>query len=160
MLRYFTLVPLDEIVDLMSIHRNEPEKRMAQKRLAQEVTELVHGEHAVTQAETATETLFGRSFLDVRAEDFLPALEVGRLVHYLPQEALINQTVVRLATSYGLTPSATEAKQLTLNGGLYLNDKPVPRSGRVDKSDLLDNRFVILRAGKTKHVVLALQDES
>jgi len=159
MLRYFTFLSLEEIEGIVEEHEGNPEKRLAQKKLAQEVTELIHGEQAVARAEAATDALFGTSLSQMRTVDLLSVLEEGRQAFLLPAEELIGKSVVQLAAKHGLTSSVSEAKQTASNGGLYLNGQSIAKNKQIAASDLLDDRFTILRAGKAKHVVLALKEE-
>jgi len=124
--------------------------------LAQEITELIHGEEAVTRTEAATQALFGSNPANTRAQDVIPVLEKDKQLHYVNLIQMFNHPVGKLALEYGLVASDSEAKRVGRSGGLYLNGASVGHRRAIEPSDLIDNKMIIIRVGKTKHVVLAL----
>ncbi|KAJ7072293.1 hypothetical protein C8F01DRAFT_1243355 [Mycena amicta] len=104
-MKLLTLMPLEEIHETMEAHRASPEKRRAQRRLASELTELVHLKSGRTNAETMTKIMFETDLEDVAATQVLDAFEDNGSVHYLAPEELFSVPIVKLAAKYGLTPS-------------------------------------------------------
>ncbi|KAL7419042.1 tyrosyl-tRNA synthetase [Cryptotrichosporon argae] len=148
-LKVLTCLPFGTIADVMAGHRREPKARVAQRILAEEVTELVHGRTAVRKAQTIATALFSTSIRSLRASDVLEAFAGDpRLVRRPRAEVLGGPPASKLAVEHGLCRSRGEANRLISSGGLYLNDAPVadPRRG-VSRSDLIDGRLVILRRG-------------
>ena len=74
-LKYFTWLERDEIAELEAATTEHPERRAAQRRLAQEVTGMVHGDGEVERAERASSVLFGGSMESLSAEDLLDVFE-------------------------------------------------------------------------------------
>ncbi|KAH8119532.1 hypothetical protein DFH11DRAFT_1686368 [Phellopilus nigrolimitatus] len=155
-LRMFTLLSIDEISVIMEEHERAPEKRKAQRILAEELVELIHGKSAVHHARIATQILFETSFVDLSAKDIISALDGDpRLAHCVRNETL-GQLVWKLAAKHGLVSSNSEARRLADAKGLYLNNLAVDSKQTLHESDLLDSGVAILRAGKEKHMVLAV----
>lgn len=155
-LKMFTLLPPYEICQVIDEHNRSPEKRGAQRVLADEVVQLVHGEEAVRRGRIATRILFETSFSDLSAKDVIDALNGDpRLIH-CNREDIIEQSVWKLAAKFGLVKSNSEARRLADSKGLYLNNTVIDPKQKVQTSDLIDNGVIVLRAGKEKHLIFAV----
>lgn len=150
-LRMFTFLPLTEIEELEHAAREKPEAREAQKKLAWEMTCLVHGEEDARNALRASEALFGgdlaglgaSTILDVFSE--VPSFELdgNRLSDGLMLvDALVEST---LAGSKG------EARRLIQGGGVYINNRKAEGDEKITRSHLLDGGLLVLRVGKKKY---------
>ncbi|KAJ7901871.1 hypothetical protein B0H14DRAFT_2668960 [Mycena olivaceomarginata] len=154
-LKLFTLLSWTEINETMESHRLQPEQRIAQRRLASELTELIHLKSGRVNAETMTKIMFETELAQVTAADVLTAFAGDRCVHMVDPEELTTVPVVRLAVKYGLAPSASAARVLVLSRGLYYNNRPVPEiQFTLRQMHLLNEELVILKAGKDKIAVL------
>ncbi|KAI5120300.1 hypothetical protein M0805_005804 [Coniferiporia weirii] len=154
-LRMFTFLPLEEISSILQEQEAAPEKRKAQRVLADEIVELIHGKPAVHHAHVATQVLFGTS-VSHSAHEIVSALEGDPRLARCAREEAIEQPVWRLASKHGLVSSNSEARRLADSKGLYLNNAAVNSKQMLQASDLIDNGVAILRAGKDNHLVLAL----
>lgn len=154
-LRYFTFLPLEEIEPLEQAVEEKPEERGAQRRLAEEVTRLVHGETALDNAVRASRAMFGgdlstldsATLSDVFSE--VPSAELSTGV--LDRDVLLLEVLV----DAGVFASKGEARRLVRNGGLYVNNQ------RVDAEDqkltgtcLLSGGMVVVRTGKKSYFLL------
>jgi tyrosyl-tRNA synthetase len=158
-LNKFTFLPLDEIAGVMQEHAPNPAARAAQRRLAVEVTRLVHGEDGLQRAERATGVLFGSvaaqelpaaELLDVFAD--VPSTEVDRA--RLEGEGV---PVVDLLAEAGVAASKGEARRLIQGGGISLNgDRVGTVDQRVRASDAIDGQVLLLRKGKKDNHVVRL----
>ncbi|KAL4243965.1 Tyrosine--tRNA ligase [Abortiporus biennis] len=154
-LKLFTLLPLEDIENALQKHNEQPETRSAQRLLADEVTELVHGEQGVIQAKFATKILYESDLTSIKTQEVLDALEGDSRLHVLPENELLETTIVKLAVNAKLVSSNSGARQLISSKGLYVNNKPVGDvRQKIEKDELLDNRVVVVRAGSQKQVVL------
>ena len=160
-LKVFTLLDRDEIGELERAVAEEPAKREAQRRLAREVTLIVHGQDGVDRANRATEFLFGRGYQQAlpqadELEDILadaPSGEVSRLDY-----AGEGKTLLTLVSDTGMC-SASEARRLVTQGGLYLNGIRVEDPGRaVRLDDFVDGRLLVLRRGARNNHLVRLVD--
>jgi len=155
-LRYFTLLPLDTVKSIVEEHRSQPEKRIAQRALADEVTELVHGADAVKRAQVATQVLFGTDLANLTANEIVLALQDDPRLKQASSEDILNKPISKLAGSFKLVSSNSEANRLAASGGLYLNNCPIEPKQILQQGDLIDGRVTVLRAGKDKHLILTL----
>ncbi|TCD69818.1 tyrosyl-tRNA synthetase [Steccherinum ochraceum] len=154
-LKMFTLLPVEMIEARIKEHEEKPEARLAQRLLAAEVTELVHGESAVRRAEVATQVLYYAKLDTIESKEVFAALKDDPRLHFEPKEVAFSQSIAKLAVSHGLIASNTAAKQLVASKGLYVNNKPVEsyRQTLTDE-DLLGGECVILRSGSQQQIVL------
>lgn len=151
-LRLFTFLSMEEIAEYESKLETDPGRREAQKKLAWEVTSLVHGPKGAQSAVDASQALFGGDLDGLDAgtlEDIFSevpsfSIERGKIEEGLP-------VVEALATS-GLVSSNSEARRLVKGGGVYLNNKRVDApTNTIGKDDLLPGDLLVLRSGKKKY---------
>ncbi|KAF7792328.1 hypothetical protein EIP86_003364 [Pleurotus ostreatoroseus] len=156
-LRMFTWLPISQIDDVMNQHERSPEMRIAQRLLACELTELVHGEQAVNRAQAASKVLFDSDYAAVKTADVLLALKGDPRLQYCELAELLDVPIAKLASKYQLVASNSAAKQLIAGNGLYINNVAVQdNQQKVQQTDLIDGRLVILRSGSQKQLVLAI----
>jgi tyrosyl-tRNA synthetase len=157
-LKFFTWLAKEEIDQLAESVRTEPEKRLAQKELARQVTALVHGETELEKALRASEVLFGKEISGLGVQEILdifadvPSTEIdrARLDGFTLTDALVVSS---------LAPSKGEARRLVQGGGVCVNNRRVsdPRQ-TISGSDLIDGQVLVLRKGaKNYHVIKVLQ---
>lgn len=153
-LRLFTEVTVDEIQGLEESARTDPSRRDAQRRLARELTVLVHGEAGLASAERATAALFGGD-LDGLSEDELLEIFADVPSAELPASALGAITVADAFVAAGLAKSRGEARRLTDGGGAYASNRRLESSSAVlDAHDLSSETVMVLRAGKRSFALL------
>ncbi len=147
LLRVFTFLSRDEIEDLEAQTAEKPFLRAGQKRLADEVTALVHGEDEVEQAKAAAAALFGGGDLSAVKPDTLSAAlrEAGGTT--LPAGEVPG--ILDLLVAAGLSKSKGEARRTVAEGGAYLNnirvEDPELQPG---ERDLVAGSWLVLRRGK------------
>ncbi|KAH7913681.1 hypothetical protein BJ138DRAFT_1058546 [Hygrophoropsis aurantiaca] len=156
-LKMFTLLPVDEIDAIVMDHQSHPERRVAQKRLAEEVTGMIHGNKGLEAARVATQVLFGSDYSTLRADQILNSLSGDPRLVFCEQDVMFGTSLPNLAATFRLVSSKSAARKLAQAGGLYLNNESKSDvQFRLQRSDLVDDRVAILRAGKDKHLILAL----
>ncbi len=144
-LKQFTFLPVDEIDALMAEHGERPGARAAQRRLAQELTTLVHGEAEARAAELASGALFGRGDLGELPESTLAAAlrEAGA------PDVPVGTSVVDALIFAGLCESKSAARRAIGDGGAYVNNERVEDVDAVLEADrLLHGAWAVLRRGK------------
>lgn len=152
----FTLLTIDDVEAIAAEHAAAPQRREGQRRLAREVTALVHGPAEAAAAEAASAVLFGGSPLAADAATLAAvAAEVPTLV--VDRDRLVaGVDLLDLLVEAGACASKGEARRLADQNGLRVNGEPADSARRIDGSDLLHGRFVLLRRGKDRyHVVVA-----
>jgi tyrosyl-tRNA synthetase len=147
LLRIFTFLSREEIEDLEQQTAEKPFLRAGQKRLADEVTALVHGPEEVEHAKAAAAALFGGGDLDaIKPETLAAALrEAGGTT--LPPGELPG--ILDLLVSAGLAKSKGEARRTVSEGGAYLNNQRVEDVElQPTTADLVAGSWLVLRRGK------------
>lgn len=146
-LRWFTFLSADELAELAEATATRPHERAAQRRLARELTTLVHGAAATDAVEHASQALFGRGELDRLDESTLAAALSETSVAQLRPGGPDN--IVDLLVATGLSESKKAAKRTIAEGGVSVNNVRVDSEDWVaDASHFLHGRWLVLRRGK------------
>ncbi|MBP2324672.1 tyrosyl-tRNA synthetase [Kibdelosporangium banguiense] len=146
-LQMLTFVPREEIEDLKQQTAEKPQLRAAQKRLAGEFTDLVHGEKETQQVIAASQALFGRGELRE-----LDAGTLDAAMGEVPtgEVRLADQpTIVELLVASGLAAGNGAARRTVNEGGAYVNNERVnAEDWRPSSDDLLHGKWLVVRKGK------------
>lgn len=158
-IKIFTFISRDEIESLVKEHTEAPHLRVLQKRLAAEVTTMVHGAENLENAIKASNILFGNSTSeDLKQLDAKTFLEVFDGV---PQaeidkadiEAGLN-IVEALAAKSNFLPSNGEARRSLQANSISVNREKVGEDYIITSNDLINNQFVLLQKGKKNYFIL------
>lgn len=142
-LKVFTFLTQAEIEDLARQTAEAPHLRAAQKRLALEVTTLVHSAEAAQAAIDASAALFGQGDLAT-----LDAATLQSALGELPNtQAAIGTPITQLLIETGLVDSISAGRRAIKEGGVYLNNEKIVDEAAV-LSHLLHSKFAVLRRGK------------
>ncbi|CAI8034700.1 Tyrosine--tRNA ligase, mitochondrial [Geodia barretti] len=153
-LHRLTSLPPEEVDVIMQQHTTAPESFLAQKRLAEEVTRLVHGAEGLTHAETATKALFG----DHHSLRSLTSDELLNLFSHVPTTQLnfdhlsSDTTVSEIAVQAKVVKSEFAVHQLLSTGGLYVNgDRVAENETFLPSLHMLPGNLTVFRVGKKTH---------
>ena len=157
-LKYFTLLAEPEIEVLATSLAFSPEKREAQRKLAQEVTRLVHGDEALKKAEQASRILFGDAISNLSLQDVLDVFaDVPTVNLSKSQFEGAGLSVVDLVASAGLAQSKGEARRLIQGGGVSLNNIRVSDiKNVVTLNEAIEGQALILRKGQKEYRLVRL----
>jgi tyrosyl-tRNA synthetase len=151
-LKYFTWLDKAAIAELEDKVATEPERREAQRVLAQEVTRMVHGETAVARAEQAAGVLFGGDIAGLEATDMadifaeVPSSDVRR------DELSGGLPLVDLLVTTGLASSKADARRAIQGGGMYLNNERIGDVAQsVTTAEAIDGQYLLLRKGRRQY---------
>jgi tyrosyl-tRNA synthetase len=146
-LRWFTFLSADELADLEATTAERPQQRAAQRRLARELTVLVHGEAATEAVEHASRALFGQGELDrLDGATLAAALRETSVAELKPGSP---DGIVDLLVASGLSASKGAARRTIGEGGVSVNNVRVDSEEWVPQpSDFLHGRWLVLRRGK------------
>ncbi len=157
-LKVFTWLSQKEVAELEEALFTQPEKREAQRTLAQAVTGMIHGDTAVSKAEKASQVLFGGDLDGLGADDIsdifadVPSSEVAKAE--LDEDGL---SVVELLVRTGLASSKGDARRSIKGGGIYVNNQRVQEQNQtVTTAQSVDGQFFVLRKGRKKYHLLKL----
>ncbi|WP_031423119.1 tyrosine--tRNA ligase [Exiguobacterium sp. NG55] len=148
-IKYFTFMSHEEIEALATEVTEAPEKRVAQRRLAEEMTKLVHGEAGLEQAERITKAFFSGDLTSLQPEDMEDAFKG------MPQFELDGErNLVDLLVEAKISPSKRQAREDVTNGAIYLNgEREQALDKMITREDTL-GEFTIIRRGKKKYFVI------
>ena len=146
-LRWFTFLSADELAELEQSTTERPQQRAAQRRLARELTVLLHGETATEAVEHASRALFGQGDLDRLDEATLAAaLREASVAELKPGSP---DGIIDLLVATGLSASKGAARRTIGEGGVSVNNIRVDSDEWAPQaSDFLYGRWLVLRRGK------------
>jgi len=152
-LKIYTELNETELKKVMAEQKQNPGQRPAQKRLAFEVTTIVHGTDKAESAKNASDALFGlKDYKDLNTADFEELASELPIVSAEPNVELVDVLV-----DGKLASSKTEAKRFLEDSAVYVNGSQIPMSkSTLDKSDL-NHGFVVVRRGKNETILVHLK---
>jgi tyrosyl-tRNA synthetase len=153
-LRYFTLLSQEEITAIEAEHAARPEQRSGHKRLAAEVTKLVHGEAELQKVILASDALFGGA--DLATADVDTLIEATASAPTCEVDLATIPSVPDLLVSLGLATSKGDANRLLKGGGFYINNVQVASNATVTitAADFLGGKVCVLRKGKRNYATV------
>lgn len=150
-LKYFTFLSHEEIEELAKATAEQPEKRFAQKALAEDVTKLVHGEAALKQAIRISEALFSGNIKELNGAEIEQGFK--DVPSFTNTEAEAN--LVDLLVGAKISPSKRQAREDIQNGAIYINgDRVTDVQYVLGDSDKIEGKFTIIRRGKKKYYLI------
>ena len=155
-LRTLTELPHEEIAALDTSRADEPQKRDSQKRLAEALTQMVHGGEGLAIAQRATEVFFGAEISDL-SDAQLSQIFADVPSKELPKDRLFGEglNIIDAFVEAGLSKSKGEARRTVQQGGAYVNNRRVEGIERnVTTDDLASETVMVLRSGKKKYALL------
>lgn len=153
-LKYFTFLSKEEIEALEEKVKTQPEKREAQRKLAQEVTAFVHGQDAVVEAEHISAALFSGEVKD------LTASEIEQGFKNMPNVTVTadKKNIVDWLVECGIEPSKRQAREDVTNGAIRINGERIfELDFEIDPAANFDGKFVIVRRGKKKYFLARVE---
>jgi len=152
LLKYFTYLPMEKIVELERQVASAPEKRQAQQVLAEEVTRLVHGEGELKRAQKASRMLFGEEIFGLNDNE-LSGIFADVPSSQMPRDRLADGIgLIDALHETGLCASRGEAKKLIKNGGAYVNNRKIDALDfTLTPKELASESILILRSGKKNY---------
>ncbi|EAR16905.1 MULTISPECIES: tyrosine--tRNA ligase [Robiginitalea] len=158
-IKIFTFLSREEIEGLVAEHREAPHKRELQRRLAEELTTMVHSRQDLENAVTASSILFGKSTAEslrsLGEETFMEVFEGVPQCH-LPIGDIESglDMVAALSARTGFLKSNGEALRELKQNAISVNKAKVDDSYTITEKDLISGKFVLLQRGKKNYFVL------
>ncbi|MDF0726445.1 tyrosine--tRNA ligase [Cytobacillus sp. S13-E01] len=151
-LKYFTFLSKAEILKLEVEMQTSPEKRAAQKALAEELTKLVHGEESLLQAIKISEALFSGSIGNLTAEEIIQGFKDVPTYQF---EGEAEVSLVDLLVTSKISPSKRQAREDVSNGAIYINGERIQNVEHLlTKEDRIEGLFTVIRRGKKKYFLI------
>jgi tyrosyl-tRNA synthetase len=158
-LKYFTFRTQDEIRRLEQAMSEHPERREAQRQLARDVTEFVHGSDHVHRAERASGVLFGGPLSEASADDIRMVFEDVPSITLKESALEAGVAAVELAVMSGIAASKGEAARLIKQGGFYVNDRRLTdERAQITIADAIGRSVIVLRKGQRERRLVKIQE--
>lgn len=161
--KIFTFLTKDEIDTLIAAHREMPHQRQLQRKLAQEVTAMVHSAEDVVRVEQAAQILFGKATTDsLKALDAQTLLDIFEGV---PQAEVTAEKLAAdglsitdaLAAETGFLKSNGEARRALKENSISVNKEKVTEAKHITSTDLICGNYVLLQRGKKNYFLLVVK---
>lgn len=156
-IKIFTFLDQPTVVALLEAHAADPGKRLLQKKLAEEVTRLVHGEEALQTALETTEKLFSRATASIEelSESDLEQMEGIVQVDFDRAQLASGVDVVSFLAATNIFPSKGEARKMVQGGGVSINrEKIVAQDVLVNVQHLLYDKYILVQKGKKQYFLV------
>jgi tyrosyl-tRNA synthetase len=156
-IKIFTFLDKPEIDSLTTKHRDAPEKRLLQKKLAEEITVFVHGKEEFEKALQTTDKLFSQQHLSVEdlSEQDLEQMEGIIKIDISRSELKQGIDVVSFLANTNIFPSKGEARKMVQNGGISINRIKIDNLQlTVDESLLLHKQYLLIQKGKKNYYLI------
>lgn len=160
-IKKFTLLPKEEIEELITRHLEAPNLRIIQKALAKDITIRVHSVEDYESAVDASEILFGKgttqSLKDLSEETLLAVFE-GVPQCELPKAELLQEISVTdfLTEKTNIFSSKGEARRMLKEGGVSINKEKITESFTVNSSHLLNEKYILVQKGKKNYFLVKI----
>ena len=153
-IKYFTFLEKEEIEALETAVQEEPHKRQAQKRLAEEVTHFVHGEAALQDALKITNALFTGGVQQLNADE----IEQGFKNMPTFESEKVEQNLATWLVDLGIEPSRRQSREDIQNGAISINGEKITDLEHIwTPEQSFEGRFVLVRRGKKKYFLVKLK---
>jgi len=155
LMRMITFMEMDEIRRIeKAMKQSDYVPNSAQKRLAEEVTRLIHNEEGLQSALRATQAAAPGHATELTSEVFHQMMKDMPYVK-LSKSDVVDRKFIEVAVQTGLATSKGEATRLIAGGGAYLNNARVEDPQLIlNKKDLIGGEFLLLAAGKKKKILI------
>jgi tyrosyl-tRNA synthetase len=159
-IKIFTELDKPTIDDLIIKHRTAPENRLLQKRLAEELTMIIHGSKALEIAKTTSEFLFGNGSIDLLKNldsdsilSIFAAIPQFRISHNMISNGI--SIIDLLTNNTNILASKGEARRMIANNGIYLNKQLVNDENLIINDNyLIQNKFIVIQRGKKNYFLI------
>jgi len=158
-IRIFTFLDKNTVEELINEHKEAPHLRLLQKKVATEVTQMVHSKGALDNAIKASNILFGQSTADdLKGLDEQTFLDVFDGV---PQAEILKKDLEKgidiidaLNTRSGFLKSNGEARRALKENSISINKEKISEEYQLSKNDLINNKYILLQRGKKNYFLL------
>lgn len=157
LMKFYTFLDMKEIAEYEQKVVEEPEKREAQKRLAYELTTLVHGEKQAKKMVQAAEALYAKELEKLELDLIFQIFKDGARGEIAGADLEAGVPVVDVVADLGLCKSKGEARRMAKQGALYVNDQRAAGEQKLTLSDRLESGAIILRKGKKDYGIITIK---
>ena len=161
-IKIFTFLSKDVIEKLIVDHEANPHLRILQKKLASEITEIVHSANELNNAVKASEILFSKDFLkeiqEIDEQVFLDIFEGVTTCEISENEIKNGLDIIKsLSEISGFLSSNSEARRALKENSISVNKTKVNESYKLTNADLINNKYIVLNRGKKKTFIIKVK---
>lgn len=161
-IKIFTFLSKDVIEKLIVDHEANPHLRILQKKLASEITEIVHSTDELNNAIKASEILFSKDFLkeiqEIDEQVFLDIFEGVTTCEISENEIKNGLDIIKsLSETSGFLSSNSEARRALKENSISVNKTKVNESYKLTNADLINNKYIVLNRGKKKTFIIKVK---
>ena len=161
-IKIFTFLSKDAIEKLIVDHEANPHLRILQKKLASEITEIVHSTDELNNAVKASEILFSKDFLkeiqEIDEQVFLDIFEGVTTCEISGDEIKNGLDIIKsLSEISGFLSSNSEARRALKENSISVNKTKVNESYKLTNADLINNKYIVLNRGKKKTFIIKVK---
>ena len=161
-IKIFTFLSKDIIEKLIVDHEANPHLRILQKKLASEITEIVHSTDELNNAVKASEVLFSKDFLkeiqEIDEQVFLNIFEGVTTCEISGDEIKNGLDIIKsLSEISGFLSSKSEARRALKENSISVNKTKVNESYKLTNADLINNKYIVLNRGKKKTFIIKVK---
>ena len=158
-IKIFTFLEQHEILALIDSHKEQPHLRILQRRLAQEITTMVHGQADFENAKKASTILYSKSFKsEIQTLDEVTFLDIfeGVPTAELSKDLIASglDMIAALSTETKFLGSNGEARRALKENSISVNKEKVGEDYKISKFDLINNTYIIINRGKRSTFII------
>lgn len=157
-IKIFTFLTEEDVKTIVSAHQEAPHQRMLQKRLAEEITTMVHSKSDFENAEKASNILFSKTFkTDIKTLDektFLDVFEGVPQAKISKEELSQTDMIGALAAKTNFLASNSEARRALKENAVSVNKEKVKEDYQLSEDDLINDKYIILNKGKKNTYII------
>lgn len=160
-IKVFTLHPQQETDNMIAEHNKQPHLRLLQKKLAEDLTIMVHGQDEYDLALKATEILFGKGTTEMLNE--LPEQTLLNVFEGVPSSNITNSVlnseadIAEVLCEANVYQSKNEARRALKNNGVSINKQKIDSNKKLTQADLLQNKYILAQKGKRNYHLLIVE---
>ena len=158
-IKIFSIKNRKEILELIKQHEKSPEKRLLQKTLANEVTNMVHSKKEVEEAIKASNILFGKSTSEdlksLNEETFLSVFEGVQTSRITVQK--IKDNLINILVDQNIFKSKGEARRMIESNAVSINKEKIDLNYTISLNDFINNKYLLIQKGKKNYFIIVLE---
>tara|TARA_B100001057_G_scaffold458923_1_gene508642 strand:+ start:1421 stop:2713 length:1293 start_codon:yes stop_codon:yes gene_type:complete len=158
-IKVFTFLSQNEVNGLIEEHNKDKARRLLQNKIADTVTNLVHGKNDLKNAISASKVLFGKSSkedLESLDDDTFNEIFDGVPSSYISKEKLLEEIEVEilLAIQTNFLKSVSEARRALKENSISINKKKISQNIKISKNDLINEKYILLQRGRKNYYLV------
>ncbi|MQG09263.1 MAG: tyrosine--tRNA ligase [SAR202 cluster bacterium] len=159
-LKIFTFITPENLLKIQESVSLEPQKRVGQKTLAEEVTKYIHGTNGLQKAKKITEAFFSNNLNTLSLEELEDLLDKSEIFEINYEDLhKKNFTDICINNNFRIFSSKNELRRLCEQGGIYINDKKFTNyENKINPNELMENKYLLIRKGKKNYFLFKIKN--